>query len=132
MNTHLNFQNVQKKAKEFESYPEDRRTDFTRSELARLSKKVLLPNVTERAHEYEVKRTTTENLRKDPSSTSTVSAGSTSMPKRIQRDSRSLDSSGIIYLMVHSVYIYILINTGIINLYVHYRKECKWICMTDY
>ncbi|CAG9760552.1 unnamed protein product [Ceutorhynchus assimilis] len=93
-NPNAHFQNVQKKAKEFECYPDDNRRDFSRSELARLSKKVLQPKVTERAQEYEVKTTTNDTLRKDPSSTSTVSAGSTSAIKRIQRDSRSLDSSG--------------------------------------
>ncbi|CAH1122196.1 unnamed protein product [Ceutorhynchus assimilis] len=94
-NPNAHFQNVQKKAKEFECYPDDNRRDFSRSELARLSKKVLQPKVTERAQEYEVKTTTNDTLRKDPSSTSTVSAGSTSAIKRIQRDSRSLDSSDI-------------------------------------
>ncbi|XP_066248051.1 rho GTPase-activating protein 23 isoform X2 [Euwallacea similis] len=103
------FQNVQKKAKEFENYPEDTRTHFSRSELARLTKKVLLPNVTERAHEYEVKTNTNERkevtneeqrkpveLPEQPTSlppTSTSSAA-ISVLKRIQRDSRSLDSSG--------------------------------------
>ncbi|XP_066248060.1 rho GTPase-activating protein 23 isoform X10 [Euwallacea similis] len=104
------FQNVQKKAKEFENYPEDTRTHFSRSELARLTKKVLLPNVTERAHEYEVKTNTNERkevtneeqrkpveLPEQPTSlppTSTSSAA-ISVLKRIQRDSRSLDSSDV-------------------------------------
>ncbi|XP_076251943.1 rho GTPase activating protein at 19D isoform X31 [Rhynchophorus ferrugineus] len=90
-----NLYNVQKKAKEFENYPEASRTNIPFSELARLSKKVLQPNVTERAHEYEVKNAVPEAPRKDPSTTSTASAASLSAPKRIQRDSRSLDSSDI-------------------------------------
>ncbi|KAL1501846.1 hypothetical protein ABEB36_007096 [Hypothenemus hampei] len=89
--SHPNYQNVQKKAKEFECYPEDTRTDFSRSELARLSKKVLLPNVTERAHEYEVK-TAPEPSRKE---IQTQPEAQFSTLKRVQRDSRSLDSSDI-------------------------------------
>ncbi|XP_066155664.1 rho GTPase-activating protein 23 isoform X15 [Euwallacea fornicatus] len=104
------FQTVQKKAKEFENYPEDTRTDFSRSELARLTKKVLLPNVTERAHEYEVKTNTNERkevaseeqrkpaeLPEQPTSLPPTSTSSTAISalKRIQRDSRSLDSSDV-------------------------------------
>lgn len=106
MNLHPHFQNVQKKAKEFENYPDHNRTDFSRSELARLSKKVLLPNVNERAHEYEVKATSNDGSRNTelvkeretpPSQTAIVipsPAASNSVLKRIQVDSRSLDSSG--------------------------------------
>uniref|UniRef100_A0AAR5PNQ3 PDZ domain-containing protein n=1 Tax=Dendroctonus ponderosae TaxID=77166 RepID=A0AAR5PNQ3_DENPD len=96
MNAHPHFQNVQKKAKEFESYPVDAsRRNFTRSELARLSKKVLLPNVNERAHEYEVRTSAKES----PTGAAAAAAPLTSTTsqtnvKRIQRDSRSLDSSG--------------------------------------
>lgn len=89
---------VQKRAKEFESgrpLPDDdpvplNRMNFSRSELARLSSKKLVPNVCERAQEYE----TRVEPRRDPSGTSTSSGQS--VFKRIQRDSRSLDSSGIL------------------------------------
>ncbi|CAG9860235.1 unnamed protein product [Phyllotreta striolata] len=92
------LQIVSRRAKEFESgkpLPDDdpvqsNRAGFSKSELARLSSKILRPNVTERAHEYE---TRTTEPRKDASSTSANSASS-SVLKRIQRDSRSLDSSG--------------------------------------
>lgn len=90
MNAHPHFQNVQKKTKEFESYPtEGSRRNLTRSELARLSKKVLLPNVNERAHEYEVRASAQE-----PTTGAAAAAASQTNVKRIQRDSRSLDSSG--------------------------------------
>lgn len=87
---------VQKRAKEFESgrpLPEDdpvlsNRMKFSRSELARISSKKLVPNVCERAQEYE----TRVEPRRDPSGTSTTS--DQSQNKKIQRDSRSLDSSG--------------------------------------
>lgn len=93
---------VQKRAKEFESgrpLPEDdripaNRTDFSRSELARLSSKKLVPNVCERAQEYEIR----VEPRRDASTTSTVSVQSNS--KRIQRDSRSLDSSGMSFIIL--------------------------------
>ncbi|KAJ8912112.1 hypothetical protein NQ315_005448, partial [Exocentrus adspersus] len=91
------LQIVYKRAKEFESgrpIPEDdpvagNRMNFSRSELARLSSKKLVPNVCERAQEYE---TRTVEPKKDVSGTSANSGNSTL--KRIQRDSRSLDSSG--------------------------------------
>ncbi|XP_050310272.1 rho GTPase-activating protein 21 isoform X14 [Anthonomus grandis grandis] len=94
---HHAFQNVQKKAKEFETCAEDSpRTDLSRSELARLSTKVLQPNVTERAHEYEAK--TNEGARTKPTgatpSLPVTSSNTCSVLKRIQKDSRSLDSSG--------------------------------------
>lgn len=107
MNLHPHFQNVQKKAKEFENYPDHNRTEFSRSELARLSKKVLLPNVNERAHEYEVKTTSNDAIKSSeqikgreppPSQTALVipppATPNNSVLKRIQVDSRSLDSSG--------------------------------------
>ncbi|CAH1110584.1 unnamed protein product [Psylliodes chrysocephalus] len=91
------LQIVSRRAKDFESgrpLPDDdpvqtNRTSFSKSELARLSSKILVPNVTERAQEYEIKAS---EPRKDTSLTSTNS--SSSILKRIQRDSRSLDSSG--------------------------------------
>ncbi|XP_028130100.1 rho GTPase-activating protein 21 isoform X8 [Diabrotica virgifera virgifera] len=91
------LQIVSRRAKDFESgrpLPDDdpvqaNRTNFSRSELARLSNKKLVPNVTEMAQDYEIKAS---EPRKDPSLTSTNS--SSSILKRIQRDSRSLDSSG--------------------------------------
>ncbi|KAG5897664.1 hypothetical protein JTB14_024491 [Gonioctena quinquepunctata] len=93
------LQIVHKRAKDFESgrpLPEDdpvpgNRMNFSRSELARLSSKKLVPNVTERAHEYETRAVI--EPRRDTSLTSTISS-SNSVLKRIQRDSRSLDSSG--------------------------------------
>ncbi|CAH1110589.1 unnamed protein product [Psylliodes chrysocephalus] len=92
------LQIVSRRAKDFESgrpLPDDdpvqtNRTSFSKSELARLSSKILVPNVTERAQEYEIKAS---EPRKDTSLTSTNS--SSSILKRIQRDSRSLDSSDI-------------------------------------
>ncbi|XP_074036276.1 rho GTPase activating protein at 19D isoform X5 [Leptinotarsa decemlineata] len=92
------LQMVYKRAKDFESgrpLPEDdpvpgNRMNFSKSELARLSSKKLVPNVTERAHEYETRAVT--EPKRDTSLTSTTS--SSSVLKRIQRDSRSLDSSG--------------------------------------
>ncbi|XP_056639687.1 rho GTPase-activating protein 21-A isoform X4 [Diorhabda sublineata] len=91
------LQIVSKRAKDFESgkpLPEDdpiqaNKTNFSRSELARLSSKKLVPNVTELAQDYEIKAS---EPKKDTSLTSTTS--SNSVLKRIQRDSRSLDSSG--------------------------------------
>ncbi|XP_018575341.1 rho GTPase-activating protein 21 isoform X4 [Anoplophora glabripennis] len=91
------LQIVYKRAKDFESgrpLPEDdpvpgNRMNFSRSELARLSSKKLVPNVCERAQEYE---TRTVEPKRDTSGTSTNSGNS--VLKRIQRDSRSLDSSG--------------------------------------
>lgn len=88
---------MHKRAKDFESgrpLPEDdpvpgNRMNFSRSELARLSSKKLVPNVCERAHEYEIR---TVEPKRDTSGTSTNSGNS--VLKRIQRDSRSLDSSG--------------------------------------
>lgn len=99
---------VQKRAKEFESgrpLPDDdpvplNRMNFSRSELARLSSKKLVPNVCERAQEYE----TRVEPRRDPSGTSTSSGQS--VFKRIQRDSRSLDSSGILLFDEHFFRIY--------------------------
>lgn len=79
---------VFRRAKDFECgrpVPNDEplsptRTDFSRSELARLSSKHLVPNVTERAQEYETKSTTKKEGKQ----------------QRIQRDSRSLDSAGLL------------------------------------
>ncbi|KAJ8957781.1 hypothetical protein NQ314_006494, partial [Rhamnusium bicolor] len=90
------LQMVHKRAKDFESgrpLPEDdpipgNRMNFSRSELARLSSKKLVPNVTERAHEYEIRAV---EPRRDNSGVSTNSGSS--VLRRIQRDSRSLDSS---------------------------------------
>ncbi|XP_028130102.1 rho GTPase-activating protein 21 isoform X9 [Diabrotica virgifera virgifera] len=95
------LQIVSRRAKDFESgrpLPDDdpvqaNRTNFSRSELARLSNKKLVPNVTEMAQDYEIKAS---EPRKDPSLTSTNS--SSSILKRIQRDSRSLDSSELVEL----------------------------------
>ncbi|XP_057657170.1 rho GTPase-activating protein 21-A isoform X16 [Diorhabda carinulata] len=95
------LQIVSKRAKDFESgkpLPEDdpiqaNKTNFSRSELARLSSKKLVPNVTELAQDYEIKAS---EPKKDTSLTSTTS--SNSVLKRIQRDSRSLDSSDIVDL----------------------------------
>ncbi|XP_056639698.1 rho GTPase-activating protein 21-B isoform X15 [Diorhabda sublineata] len=92
------LQIVSKRAKDFESgkpLPEDdpiqaNKTNFSRSELARLSSKKLVPNVTELAQDYEIKAS---EPKKDTSLTSTTS--SNSVLKRIQRDSRSLDSSDL-------------------------------------
>lgn len=91
---------MQKRAKEFESgrpLPENdpvplNRMNFSRSELARLSSKKLVPNVCERAQEYE----TRVEPRRDPvrDFVTPPNTGPT-IVKRIQRDSRSLDSSGI-------------------------------------
>ncbi|XP_049823954.1 rho GTPase-activating protein 21-B isoform X5 [Aethina tumida] len=87
---------VHKRAREFESgrpLPEDdpmsNRINFTKNELARISSKKLVPNVTERAQEYEIRAV---EPRRDNSGTSTNS-GSTNYSRRIQRDARSLDSS---------------------------------------
>lgn len=87
---------VQRRAKEFESgrpLSEDdpvplNRTDFSRSELARLTSKKLVPNVCERAQEYDI----LVEPKREPSGVST-SNGQSSI-KKIQRDCRSLDSSG--------------------------------------
>nr|XP_023020694.1 uncharacterized protein LOC111509223 [Leptinotarsa decemlineata] len=81
------LQMVYKRAKDFESgrpLPEDdpvpgNRMNFSKSELARLSSKKLVPNVTERAHEYETRAVT--EPRRDTSLTSTTS--SSSVLKRI-------------------------------------------------
>ncbi|CAG9834844.1 unnamed protein product [Diabrotica balteata] len=90
------LQIVSRRAKDFESgrpLPDDdpvqaNRTNFSRSELARLSNKKLVPNVNEMAQDYEIKAS---EPKKDTSLTSMNS--SSSILKRIQRDSRSLDSS---------------------------------------
>ncbi|XP_044755319.1 uncharacterized protein LOC123314236 isoform X2 [Coccinella septempunctata] len=82
------------RTKQFESgkpLPEDDpllsdRTSFYKSELSKISSKRLVPNVTERAQEYEIR---TVEPRREVSLN--ASAGSL---KKIQRDSRSLDSSG--------------------------------------
>lgn len=96
-----NFQIVIKRAKQFESgtaIPDDdpllsNRTSFYRSELARLSSKRVVPNVTERAQEYEI--LTANEPKRDNSGTSMNSTGSSSTLKQklLQRDGRSLDSS---------------------------------------
>lgn len=86
---------VHKRARQFESgrpLPEDDpllsdRTSFYRSELARLSSKKVVPNVTERAQEFEI-------LSNEPRRDSSTPISTTSSPKKIQRDSRSLDSNG--------------------------------------
>ncbi|XP_060529948.1 rho GTPase-activating protein 21-like isoform X3 [Cylas formicarius] len=83
-----NLQVVHKRAKEFETGSDDNRTDFSRSELARLSSKKLVPNVCERAHEYETKAITDVTKRDAATPASTVPI------RKIQKDSRSLDSSG--------------------------------------
>lgn len=87
------LQIVHKRTREFERgkpLPEDdpvlgNRTSFYRSELARLSSKRVVPNVTERAQEYEIR---TVEPRRDTSSSSI--AASSPPIKRIQ----SLESSG--------------------------------------
>lgn len=89
-----NLQVVSKRARQFESgrpMPEDDpmlkdRTSFYRSELARLSSKRVVPNVTIRAHEFESR---SSEPRHDTSGSSTNSG-----LRRHHRDSRSLDSSG--------------------------------------
>ncbi|XP_025834508.1 rho GTPase-activating protein 21 isoform X1 [Agrilus planipennis] len=99
-----NLQMVSKRAKQFESgkpLPEDDpmandRTSFYKSELARLSNKRVVPNVTDRAHEFESRASSLEP-RRDPSGSSTNSFASTkttSENRRVHRDSRSLESSG--------------------------------------
>ncbi|XP_072388455.1 rho GTPase-activating protein 23 isoform X6 [Diabrotica undecimpunctata] len=95
------LQIVSRRAKDFESgrpLPDDdpvqaNRTNFSRSELARLSNKKLVPNVNEMAQDYEIKAS---EPKKDTSLTSMNS--SSSILKRIQRDSRSLDSSELVEL----------------------------------
>lgn len=85
-------QMVHKRARQFESgrpLPEDDpilsdRTSFYRSELARLSSKKVVPNVTERAQEFE---TRSSEPRRD-------AVAVPASPKKIQRDSRSLESTG--------------------------------------
>ncbi|XP_045473160.1 rho GTPase-activating protein 21 isoform X3 [Harmonia axyridis] len=62
------------------------RTSFYKSELSKISSKRLVPNVTERAQEYEIRAV-------DPRREVSTNASSSSL-KKIQRDSRSLDSSG--------------------------------------
>ncbi|XP_063921383.1 rho GTPase-activating protein 21 isoform X5 [Zophobas morio] len=84
-------QMVHKRARQFESgrpLPEDDpilsdRTSFYRSELARLSSKKVVPNVTERAQEFE---TRSSEPRRD-------AVAVPASPKKIQRDSRSLEST---------------------------------------
>lgn len=86
---------VSKRARQFETgrpLPEDDpslndRTRFYRSELARLSSKRAVPNVTCRAREFETK----SEPKRDGSSSS---ANSSSALRRSHRDSRSLESSG--------------------------------------
>lgn len=58
--------------------------NFSRSELARLSSKKLVPNVCERAHEYE----TRVEPRTDPSSSGH------SVFERMQANSKSMDNTG--------------------------------------
>lgn len=90
------IQMVHKRAKQFESgkpMPEDDpsmsdRTSFYKSELARLSEKKVVPNVPDRALQFEIMST---ELRRDNSAGST---NSTSVLRRSHRDSRSLESSG--------------------------------------
>jgi hypothetical protein len=82
---------VHKRARQFESgkpLPEDDpsvsdRTSLFKSELARITVKQVVPNVTERAQEYEIR--SVEPKRETPT---------TSTPKKIQRDARSLESNG--------------------------------------
>ncbi|CAH0555994.1 unnamed protein product [Brassicogethes aeneus] len=88
---------VHKRTRDFESgkpLPDDdpmsNRIDFMRNELARISSKKLVPNVNERAQEYEVRAV---EPRRDNSGTSTNS-GSTVHSRKVNRDARSLDSSG--------------------------------------
>lgn len=88
------LQMVHKRARQFESgkpLPEDdpvvtNRTNFYRSELARLSSKRVVPNVTERAQEYEIR--SSESKKDIPVLAAT---------KRNQRDTRSLESNGKFY-----------------------------------
>jgi hypothetical protein len=88
---HANLQMVHKRARQFESgkpLPEDDpsvsdRTSLFKSELARITVKQVVPNVTERAQEYEIR--SVEPKRETPT---------TSTPKKIQRDARSLESNG--------------------------------------
>ncbi|CAH0555990.1 unnamed protein product [Brassicogethes aeneus] len=89
---------VHKRTRDFESgkpLPDDdpmsNRIDFMRNELARISSKKLVPNVNERAQEYEVRAV---EPRRDNSGTSTNS-GSTVHSRKVNRDARSLDSSDI-------------------------------------
>ncbi|XP_045473167.1 uncharacterized protein LOC123679748 isoform X9 [Harmonia axyridis] len=63
------------------------RTSFYKSELSKISSKRLVPNVTERAQEYEIRAV-------DPRREVSTNASSSSL-KKIQRDSRSLDSSDV-------------------------------------
>jgi hypothetical protein len=87
---HANLQMVHKRARQFESgkpLPEDDpsvsdRTSLFKSELARITVKQVVPNVTERAQEYEIR--SVEPKRETPT---------TSTPKKIQRDARSLESN---------------------------------------
>lgn len=84
------IQMVHKRARQFESgKPENDpqlsdRTLYFKSEIARFSSKKIVPNVTERAQEFET--------RSEPTNRETPSTIIT--PKKIQRDSRSLDSNG--------------------------------------
>ncbi|XP_008198097.1 rho GTPase-activating protein 21-B isoform X8 [Tribolium castaneum] len=84
------LQMVHKRARQFESgKPENDpqvsdRTLYFKSEIARFSSKKIVPNVTERAQEFET--------RSEPTNRETPAT--TISPKRIQRDSRSLDSNG--------------------------------------
>lgn len=100
-----NFQIVSKRARQFESgkpQPEEEdsvvtdRTSFYRSELAKLSSKRLEPTVAVRTKEFE---TISSEPKRDGSSSS---AASVPTLKRNHRDSRSLESSGKISLVLVS------------------------------
>ncbi|KAL3269639.1 hypothetical protein HHI36_008702 [Cryptolaemus montrouzieri] len=60
------------------------RTSFYKSELSKISSKRLVPNVTERAQEYEIRSVEPRKETKTSSSSQ----------RKVQRDARSLDSSG--------------------------------------
>ncbi|KAK9889820.1 hypothetical protein WA026_007188 [Henosepilachna vigintioctopunctata] len=89
------IQLVSTRTKQFESgkaLPEDDpllsdRTSFYKSELSKISSKRLVPNVNERTQEYEIR---SSDPRRDPATNATLST-----QKKIQRDSRSLDSSDV-------------------------------------
>lgn len=91
-----NLQMVHKRAKQFESGKpmlEDDplindRTSFYKSELSRISEKKVVPNVPDRAREYEIM---SSELQRDSSAGST---NSTAVLRRNHRDTRSLESSG--------------------------------------
>lgn len=96
------LQIVSTRAKQFESgrsLPDDDpiirdRMSYHRSELARISAKKVVPNVTVRAREFE-----TRNI-EPKRDTSTSSTNSGVVLRKTHRDSRSLDSSGKQYSLI--------------------------------